>query len=94
MVKEASQVSGGVEIGVENIEILSKADPELPIPVLQKGGEETEAPIRFDFRWIDLRKPEKAKIFKVWTELEKGFRKYFDENNFIQIYTPSFMSTP
>jgi len=94
MVKDMPQAPGGVEIGITKIEVLSKSDPELPIPVLPKGGEETEAPIRFDYRWIDLRKPEKSNIFKVWTELEKGFRKYWDENNFIQIYTPSFMSTP
>ncbi len=95
LVKEAPQAPGGYEISIKHIEVLSKADPELPIPVVIKGeDEETEAPIRFDYRWIDLRKPEKAKIFKVWTELEKGFRKYWSDNNFIQIYTPSFMSTP
>jgi aspartyl-tRNA synthetase len=93
-VKNAPQAPGGLEISIKKIEILSKANPELPIPVLQKGGEETDAPIRLDYRWLDLRRPEKAKIFKVWTELEKGFRKFFEENNFIQIYTPGLMSTP
>jgi len=58
-----------------------------------KGGEETEAPIRFDYRWLDLRKPEKTKIFKVWTEFEKGWRKYWDKENYIQLYPPAFMST-
>jgi aspartyl/asparaginyl-tRNA synthetase len=93
--KETEQAPGGFEIHPTNIEILSMAAPELPIPVVtQKGGEETEAPIRFDYRWLDLRKPEKAKIFKVWTEFEKGWRKYWDENGFIQLYSPSFMNTP
>jgi len=95
MVKEAKQAPGGFEIGVSSIEVLSVANPELPIPVVVKGSdEETEAPTRFDYRWIDLRKPEKTKIFKVWNVLEKGFRTYWTENDFIQIYTPSFMSTP
>ena len=94
-VKESKQAPGGVEIGVKSIEVLSVADPELPIPVIVKGNdEETEAPTRLDYRWIDLRKPEKAKIFQVWTEFEKGWRKYWDENNFIQLYPPAFMSTP
>jgi len=93
--KSEKNAPGGVEIQIESIEVLSAAAPELPIPVVSaKGGEETEAPIRFDYRWIDLRKPEKAKIFKVWTELEKGFREYWLANNFMQIYTPSFMNTP
>lgn len=95
LVKEAVQAPGGYEIEVTSIEVLSAADAQLPIPIIEKkGGEETEAPIRFDYRWIDLRKPDHLKIFKVWTELEKGFRDYWDKNDFIQIYTPSFMSTP
>jgi len=93
IVKESPQAPDGFEINVKNIEVLSVADPELPIPVVTKSGEGTEAPIRFDYRWIDLRKPEKAKIFKVWTELEKGFRKYWDENNFTQLYPPNFLET-
>lgn len=94
-IKLAEQAPGGAEMQIEGIEVLSVSAPELPIPVVTiKGGEETEAPTRFDYRWIDLRKPEKAHIFKVWTEFEKGWRKYWSDNNFIQIYSPSFMSTP
>lgn len=95
LAKAEKNAPGGVEISVEQIEVLSAANPELPIPVVvKKGNEETEAPIRFDYRWLDLRKPEKAQIFKVWNEFEKGFRQYWAENNFIQLYPPSFMSTP
>lgn len=92
--RDAPQAPGGHEIHPTKIEVLSRAEPELPIPVVVKGGEETEAPIRFDYRWLDLRKPEKAKIFKVWTEFEKGWRKYWSDNNFIQLYPPALMSTP
>jgi aspartyl-tRNA synthetase len=93
-VKKADQAPGGSELDALSIEILSLANPELPIPVVtKKGGEETEAPTRFDYRWIDLRKPEKAIIFKVWNELEKGFREYWSKNGFIQLYPPSLMST-
>ena len=92
--KDAPQAPGGSEMHPTKIEVLSVAAAELPIPVVVKGGEETEAPIRFDYRWLDLRKPEKAKIFKVWTEFEKGWRKYFDENKYIQLYPPALMSMP
>ena len=91
----AKQAPGGVEIQVAALTIISAAAPELPIPVVTiKGGEETEAPARFDYRWIDLRKSEKANIFKVWTSFEKGLRKYWNDNDYIQVYSPSFMSTP
>jgi len=93
-VKESKVAPNGIELSIESLKVLSAAAPDLPIPVvLKKGADETEAPIRFDYRWLDLRKPEKAKIFKVWTEFEKGWRKYFADNNFIQVYSPSFMNT-
>lgn len=93
--KEEKQAPGGFEVSAKELTILSLAAPELPIPVVEeKGGEETDVSKRFDWRVIDLRKPEKKQIFKVWTELEKGFRKYFEKNNFYQIYSPSLMSTP
>lgn len=93
-VKEEKNAPGGLELDLISITVLSSADPELPIPVaIKKGAEETEAPIRLDYRWLDLRKPEKSEIFKVWTSLEKGWRKYLLDNNFIQLYTPAFLST-
>jgi nondiscriminating aspartyl-tRNA synthetase len=94
LVKEEKQAPSGFEIEVKSINILSEAAPELPIPVnTKKGGEETNITSRLDYRFIDLRKSEKANIFKAWTAFERGMRKYFEENNFLQIYTPSFMNT-
>lgn len=93
LVKEEKQAPSGVEIQAMSIEVLSKA-AELPIPVIvEKGAEDVDITKRLDWRWLDLRKEEGRKIFAVWTELEKGFREYFYENGFTQIYTPSLMST-
>jgi len=95
LVKEEKQAHGGIEIEVKDFELLSLADPVLPIPVIaEKGGGEANQQARLDTRWIDLRMPEKAQIFKVWTTLERGFRSYFEINDFMQVYAPSFMSTP
>lgn len=90
LLKEERQAPNGYEVLVEEIELLSLANPELPIPVNQdKIIDETEVSKRLDYRWLDLRDPEKLKIFKVWTSLEEGFRKAYLKNNFIQIYTPT-----
>lgn len=95
LVKEEKQAPGGYEIEAKVIEVLSRAEPELPIPVVEgKGGDEVNQHTRLDFRWLDLRQPEKTKIFKVWTALERGFREYYAANDYIQVYSPSFMSTP
>ncbi|MFA6981920.1 MAG: aspartate--tRNA(Asn) ligase [Patescibacteria group bacterium] len=94
-VKQEKQAPGGFEISADEIKILSSAQPSLPIPVVtEKGGEESDISLRFDYRWLDLRKQGRKQIFEAWTELERGFRNYYHENGFIQIYTPSFMDAP
>jgi aspartyl-tRNA synthetase len=94
LVKESKQVPEGLEIDVESVEILSVA-ATLPIPVAaEKGSEDVDVTKRFDWRWLDLRKPESHKIFRIWTVLEQGIREYFSANNFTQIYSPSLMSAP
>lgn len=81
------------ELAVEDAKLISASAENLPIPVLTKGDNEANLDNRFDWRWLDLRREENQMIFKVWSKLEEGFREYFASNNFIQIYTPCFMST-
>ena len=81
------------ELSVSEAILVSKADAQLPIPVMQKVENEANLDLRLDYRWLDLRKPEHRLIFQVWTELEAGCREYFLDNGFMQIYTPSFMKT-
>ena len=93
VVKEEDQAPGGYEIDIEKIEILSSSAPELPMPVVDlKGADKVHQDIRYDYRWLDLRRDENKKIFKVWTSLERGFRSYFDLEKFVQVYPPAFMS--
>lgn len=81
------------ELAASRAELISLAAEGLPIPVLTKADNEANAENRFDWRWLDLRQEEHQLIFKVWTKLEEGFRKYWLDNGFIQIYTPCLMST-
>lgn len=92
-VKESEQAPGGFEIKISGFEVLSRAE-DLPIHVVEKGSDATSLPKRLDYRWLDLRKRENLNIFKLYTELEKGMRSYFDSEDFIQVYAPSFMDSP
>jgi len=94
LAKEEKQAPDGVEIQAEEIKVLSLSDPELPIPVVEKGQEEADQQIRLDWRWIDLRKPKRALIFKVWTLMEQAFREYWTQNDYIEIHSPKLMSVP
>ena len=92
-VKAEKQAPSGVEIEAEEIELLSHADPELPIPIVGKGFEETDQQICLDWRWLDLRRPEKALIFKVWTVMEQAFRNYCIDSGYIEIHSPKITAT-
>jgi len=81
------------ELLVSEAEIVSLSDESLPISVLQKADNEANLDNRLNWRWLDLRRPENQTIFKLWTKLEQGFRDYWMENDYIQIYTPAFMNT-
>ena len=94
LAKEEKQAPSGIEITAEKISVLSIAFPKLPIPVVEKRNEETDLQKRLDWRWLDLRKPEKALVFKVWTLMEHAFREYWTNNHYIEIHSPKFMSTP
>jgi len=93
LVKSEKQAPGGMEIEAKNIEILSLAEPELPIPVYEKGEGETSLDKRLDWRFLDLRKSKNALIIKIWTLLEAGFRNYWTDNNYLEIHSPKFMAS-
>ena len=85
----------GVEVAAEQVKVLSAAEPELPIPIVEKGNmNEADREIRLDWRFLDLRKPEKQLIYKVWTEMERAFVDFLTERRFIEIHSPKMMSTP
>ncbi len=75
---------GGIEIIPESVELTSRAEA-LPI------GPESSIDQRIDYRWIDLRSPEKALIFQVETVLNQAMRQYCIDNGFIEIHTPTLI---
>jgi len=94
LVKKEKQAPGGIEVVAEKISVLSYASPALPIPVVEKSGKKVNLQKRLDWRWLDLRKPEKVLIFKVWTLMEQAFREYWTQNGYIEIHSPKLMSAP
>ncbi|MFA7308890.1 MAG: aspartate--tRNA(Asn) ligase [Patescibacteria group bacterium] len=94
LAKEAAQAQGGIEIEAKKIVVISMAEPELPIPLFEKGSqEEADQSVRLDWRFIDLRKPKNTLIFKVWTAMEQAFREYWTSNGYIEIHSPKLIST-
>lgn len=76
---------GGLEVQIEEVVVLSKAEP---IPI----NEETSLDKRLDWRFIDLRSDRSRLIFEVQTELERSYRKTWQEEGFIEIHSPKLMA--
>lgn len=92
IVKEEKQAPNGIEIEIKSYTILSESVGELPILVSEKRTEEAALPLRLDYRWLDLRKPKNALIFKIWTSMEAAMREYWLAHGFIQIHSPKFVA--
>ena len=84
--KNSNIASGNVEIVVENLEILNRAET-LPI---QPFAEENQAgeDLRFKYRYLDLRRPKMQQILKKRAEMYRRMHQYMDERDFIEIQTP------
>ena len=84
--KNPNIASGDVEIVVENLEILNRAET-LPI---QPFAEENQAgeDLRFKYRYLDLRRPTMQQMLKKRAEMYRRMHQYMDERQFIEIQTP------
>lgn len=92
--KENAQAPGGIEVFIDSVEVLSVAEPELPIPVNEKGEGETNLDTRLDWRYLDLRKKENALIFKVWTLMDQVYTNVLTDHGFLQIHSPKITGSP
>ncbi len=79
---------GGLEIQLDDLEIITLADPETPI------ADDTSIDKRMDWRFLDLRRPEMNLVFRIQTTIEAAWRKYWVENGFVEIHSPKLMASP
>src|SRR5450755_2070246 len=76
---------GGLELKLESIEVDSPAEPEVPI------APDSALDKRIDWRYIDLRRPDRRLIFEVQTTAEHAMRDLWRKEGFIEIHTPKMM---
>ncbi len=84
--------TGEVDVLVDKLLILSEA--ETP-PFAIKDDTEAFEDLRLKYRYLDLRRPALQKVLLLRHRMYQITRKYFDENDFVEIETPVLMkSTP
>jgi aspartyl-tRNA synthetase len=78
---------GGLELKLEQLEVDSLAEPELPV------APDSALDKRIDWRYVDLRRPDRKLIFEVQTTAEWAMRDFWRKAGFIEIHTPKLMGS-
>ena len=73
---------GGLEIRLEQLEVDSLAEPEVPI------APDSALDKRIDWRYLDLRRPDRKLIFEVQTTTERAMRDFWFKEGFIELHSP------
>ena len=93
-VKLTQQTKQGFELELLTLEILSKAQAQLPIPIVEKGSEQVGAEAKQDWRFLAWRRQKERVILKALSALDQGYRTFLLGEDFIEIHTPKLMATP
>jgi aspartyl-tRNA synthetase len=84
--------TGEIEVMAIDVEVLSEA--ETP-PFLVEARAEIDEGIRLKYRYLDLRRPEVARVMQVRAQVNDIIRRYFAGRGFVEVETPMLTrSTP
>jgi nondiscriminating aspartyl-tRNA synthetase len=78
---------GGLELQLESVAVDSLAEPETPI------APDSALDKRIDWRYLDLRRPDRRLIFEVQTTVEHAMREFWHREDFVEIHTPKLMGS-
>lgn len=88
-VKKSKLKAGGNELEIDQLRVLSKAAPKLPIDI--SGKIPTDLSKRLDWRVLDLRNPKHAAIFRVRAKICQAIRQFLDGRGFMEMQTPKLV---
>ena len=77
--------TGGVELQVDRLEILSRSTP-LPFQLDEEHVDET---LRLRYRWLDLRREQMQRNLRLSHTVVQSIRRTMDEREFVDVWTPS-----
>lgn len=84
--------TGKIEIKVEKVNVINEAKTP---PFMIEDRTEVAEDVRLKYRYLDLRRPVMFETFKMRHEVTKSFRRFLDEEGFLDVETPILTkSTP
>ena len=78
---------GGLEVRLHELRVDSAAEPELPVTA------ESSLDKRMDWRYVDLRRPDRRLIFEVQSTVEHAMREFWGAEGFIELHSPKLMGS-
>ena len=88
--KENAKAVNGYEIIPEKLEIITTAEQPVPLNLSEKVQSSLDKEI--DFRFLSLRKPKTAAIFKIQSTVSNAITKFFEDQGFYQIHSSKIIS--
>ncbi|WJY28212.1 aspartate--tRNA ligase [Sporosarcina trichiuri] len=90
--KNKNLKTGGIEVHAEQIEIINEAKNP---PFLIEDDTDVSEELRLKYRYLDLRRPQLARTFKMRSDITKTIRNFLDNEGFLEVETPILTkSTP
>src|SRR5699024_9560309 len=84
--------TGDIEVTVSDVNIISKSKN---LPFLIHEAQDVSEDLRLKYRYIDLRREEMQRTFKVRHQITQSIRNFLNENEFLEMETPILTkSTP
>ncbi|QSF13789.1 aspartate--tRNA ligase [Mycoplasma sp. Mirounga ES2805-ORL] len=85
--------TGKIEVLINKIEVFNESKEELPFSI--RDDIDTKEEIRFETRFLDLRRPKMQQNIIMKSKLMFALREFMNENDFLEIETPMLAkSTP
>ncbi|WP_432355741.1 aspartate--tRNA ligase [Sporosarcina sp. A2] len=90
--KNKNLKTGGIEVQVTDLTIINEAKNP---PFLIEDNTDVSEELRLKYRYLDLRRPQLARTFKMRSDITKTVRNFLDNEGFLEVETPILTkSTP
>ena len=83
--KNPHLATGSVELKVESLEILNRAEP---LPIQIEGDAMASEELRLKYRYLDLRRPKMQGMLKARADFYRFMRSYMEARDFTEVATP------
>ncbi|EKE11732.1 MAG: hypothetical protein ACD_15C00031G0002 [uncultured bacterium] len=90
--KNEKSNTGGVEIEVEKLFVISKPEVEMPVNI-SEDNMNLQLETLLDNRTITLRNEKVKAIFKIYSEIISAYSRFMKSESFVEIKTPKILSS-